>query len=258
MKRPQPARLNAYVPRHAKTAAFLGRRIMGGDLEPGVTLPNAALLARELKLSRPSLREAIKILAAKGLLSAAPRRGTIVRPRSDWNRLDHDVLSWEAEVAPTPRFIRDLFELRRMVEPEAAALAAVRATEVGQVEMLAALEAMTVFEVKSEESIRADLAFHRAILTHSGNDFLATFAPAIEASLRIAILAQRKLEPLSAQFLPPHRAIYHAIRAHDPELARRESFAHLTRAEEDAVGGLYSLEAAADSHMGYAVQPPFA
>lgn len=258
MKRPQPARLKAHVPRHAKTAAFLGRRIMGGDLEPGVTLPNAALLARELKLSRPSLREAIKILAAKGLLSAAPRRGTIVRPRSDWNRLDHDVLSWEAEVAPTPRFIRDLFELRRMVEPEAAALAAVRATEAGQAEMLAAVEAMAVFEVKSEESIGADLAFHRAILTHSGNDFLATFAPAIEASLRIAILTQRKLGPLSAQFLPAHRAIYQAIRLHDPELARRESFAHLTQAEADAVGGLSSREQAADQSAEKAIAPQVA
>ncbi len=124
-------RVKARQPRHAKTAALIGRRIMGGDLEPGAILPNAALLAREFKLSRPSLREAMKILAAKGLLSAAPRRGTIVRPRSDWNRLDHDVLAWESEVAPTPRFIRDLFELRRMVEPEAAALAAQRATERG-------------------------------------------------------------------------------------------------------------------------------
>ena len=235
---PSTGRLKPRQPRHAKTAALLGRRIMGGDLVPGSILPNAALLARELKLSRPSLREAMKILSAKGLLSATPRRGTIVRPRSDWNRLDHDVLAWEGDVAPTPRFIRDLFELRRMVEPEAAALAAKRASEPGLREIADALEAMGSFAMRSEESVAADLAFHRAILTHSGNEFLATFAPAIAASLRITFEAQRSAPSLSAQFIRSHQVIYEAIRDRAPERARERTFVHLSDAEGDALSGL--------------------
>lgn len=238
MKPVKPAPRKAGLPRHARTAALIGQRIMNGDLAPGATLPNAVVLAREFNLSRPSLREAIKILAAKGLLAAAPRRGTTVRPRSEWNRLDHDVLAWEAEVAPTPQFIRDLFELRRMVEPEAAALAAVRATADGLAEISAALDVMATFGVRSEESVRADLAFHRAILTHSGNEFLATFAPAIEASLRITFETQRSAMPLAVHFVPSHRAIYDAIREHEPVLARTRTFAHLTKAETDAVTAL--------------------
>ena len=217
---------------------------MGGDLEPGATLPNAASLARELKMSRPSLREAIKTLAAKGLLSASPRRGTIVRPRSDWNRLDQDVLAWEAEVAPTQQFIRDLFELRRMVEPEAASLASVRATDEGLVEIAAALDRMTRSGVISEESIAADLAFHRAILIHSCNEFLATFAPAIEASLRVTFEAQRSASPTSAHFVPPHQAIFDAIQGRQPELAKYRTIEHLTRAETDALHALGNTDTA--------------
>ena len=231
-------RAKARLPRHAKTAETIGRRIMGGDLKPGATLPNAALLAREYKLSRPALREAIKILSGKGLISAAPRRGTVIRPRSDWNRLDDDVLAWEADEAPTPRFIRDLFELRRMIEPEAAALAAARATEPGVAEIGLALDFMARSEVRSDESVAADLAFHRAILKHSGNDFLATFAPVIGASLRIAIETQRSAEPSSDHFLPPHRMIFEAIRDRRPEDARSACLVLLRESEADALTGL--------------------
>lgn len=161
-----------------------------------------------------------------------------MRPRSDWNRLDNDVLAWEGDVAPTPRFIRDLFELRRMVEPEAAALAAKRASERGLQEIAATLEAMGSFAVRSEQSVAADLAFHRAILIHSGNEFLATFAPAIAASLRVTFEAQRSALSLSAQFISSHRAIFEAVRDRAPELARERTFAHLADAELDALTGL--------------------
>ena len=236
-KRPA-SRPPARMPRHAKTAETIGRRILGGDLAPGSILPNAAQMAREYKLSRPALREAIKLLAGKGLISAAPRRGTVVRPRGDWHRLDDDVLSWEADEAPSPRFIRDLFELRRMIEPEAAAFAALRASQEGIDEIGLALDRMAHSSVKSNESVRADIAFHRAILTHSGNDFLAAFAPLIGASLRIAIETQRSVEPPSEHFVPSHRAVYLAIRDRRSEDARACSLALLADAEIDALGAL--------------------
>ena len=101
---------------------------MSGELRPGATLPNSTDLARQLSIARPAMREAIKLLAGKGLLESTPRRGTVVRPRQAWNCLDEDVLSWQLRDTPNAAFMRDLYELRRIVEPEAAACAAIRAT----------------------------------------------------------------------------------------------------------------------------------
>jgi DNA-binding FadR family transcriptional regulator len=220
------------------TAEALGRRIVGGALKPGAVLPNADLLAREYHVSRPALREAIKLLAGKGLLEMAPRRGTVVRPRALWNRLDDDVLSWEIGESPNAAFFRNLFELRRMIEPEAAALAAVRATPEGIAAIERALAAMGKANFASLDSVRADLDFHRAVLTHSGNDFLATFAPAIEASLRVTFSVQRRTDDDSKRFLREHTAVFHAIRDRDPAAARAAVLALLSPAEGDALAGL--------------------
>src|SRR5882757_10065549 len=120
-------------------AERLGRRIVSGELRPGTTLPNSTLLAREMSVSRPAMREAIKLLAGKGLIESAPRRGTVVRPRTSWNGLDQDVLAWQTGDAPNAAFVRHLFELRRMIEPEAAAYAAQRATSERLAEIESAL-----------------------------------------------------------------------------------------------------------------------
>ncbi len=232
-------------PRHALTAGALGRRIVGGALAPGAVLPNADLLAREYQVSRPALREAIKLLAGKGLLEMAPRRGTVVRPKTSWNRLDDDVMSWETGEAPSPTFIRDLFELRRMIEPEAAALAAMRASGDGIAAIERALMAMSEADAGSSESIQADLAFHRAILIHSCNEFLATFAPAIEAYLTATFNVQRRSRGPNPNILKEHGAIYRAIRDRDPGAAREATLALLTPAEGEALAGLSGGEEAA-------------
>lgn len=224
-------------PRHAITAEALGRRIVGGALAPGSVLPNADLLAREYRVSRPALREAIKLLAGKGLLEMAPRRGTVVRPKSAWNRLDDDVMSWETGEGPSETFIRDLFELRRMIEPEAAALAARRASDEGIREISEAFVAMSKADYGSMESVRADLAFHRAILIHSCNEFLATFAPAIEAYLTATFNVQRRRE-VNPRAFHDHGAILDAIRDRNPDEARAATLALLTPAEGDALAAL--------------------
>lgn len=225
-------------PRHTLTAEALGRRIVGGTLKPGAVLPNADLLAREYKVSRPALREAIKLLAGKGLLEMAPRRGTVVRPRSLWNRLDDDVINWEMGEAPNEGFVRNLFELRRMIEPEAAALAALRATPEGIAAIERALTAMGVASFTSFDSVRADLDFHRAVLTHSGNEFLATFAPAIEASLTMTFRMQRRTEDDTHRFVHDHALVFEAIRHRRPEEARAAVLALLAPSEMEALAGL--------------------
>ncbi len=227
-------------PRHRVTAEVLGRRIVGGSLAPGSVLPNADLLAREFKVSRPALREAIKFLAGKGLLDMAPRRGTVVRARALWNRLDDDVLTWEMGEAPNALFVRNLFELRRMIEPEAAALAARRATPEGVAAIGAALDAMAHATFRSPDSVRADLDFHRTLLTHSGNDVLATFAPAIETSLTIAFRMQRRTEQHG--FLADHARVFHAIRDRNPEAAREAVLHLLGPSEDEALAGLAGVE----------------
>lgn len=225
-------------PRHTQTAEALGRRIVGGSLKPGAVLPNADILAREYHVSRPALREAIKLLAGKGLLEMAPRRGTVVRPRAAWNRLDDDVINWESGEAPNAAFVHSLFELRRIIEPEAAALAAQRATSAGILAIDEALARMRQADFTSRDSIQADLAFHRAILTHSGNEFLSTFGPAIEAHLSVTFGIQRHASHGAKDFLREHEAVFLAIRDRDPHAARLASLALLSPAEIDAIAGL--------------------
>jgi len=230
--------------RHVLTAERLGRRIVSGELRPGTALPNSTLLAREMSVSRPAMREAIKLLAGKGLLDSAPRRGTIVQPRSAWNRLDKDVLHWTVGDAPNAAFVRDLFELRRIVEPEAAACAAERAGAEALSEIERALLIMASADVGSPASIKADVAFHRAILIASGNEFVALFAPAIEASLSLAFGFQRRRHPRREDFVPAHRAIFDAIRRGDGDAARVAVRALLVPAEADAMEGLRLVEGA--------------
>src|SRR5438128_7743542 len=109
---------------HDRVVHAIGRKILGGELPPGALLPAEP----ELGASRTVLREAIKVLAAKGLVEARPKIGTRVRPRDAWNLLDPDVLSWQREGTAPVAFLRKLTEVRRIVEPAAAELAGERAT----------------------------------------------------------------------------------------------------------------------------------
>ena len=158
-------------------AEHIGRRIVSGELRPGTTLPNSTELARQLSIARPALREALKLLAGKGLVESTPRRGTVVRSPDVWNSLDEDVLSWQLGDSPNAAFVRDLFELRRIIEPEAAACAAHRATRTMLSDIENALHVMESAETKSSASIKADVAFHLSILVASGNGFLRVKFP---------------------------------------------------------------------------------
>jgi DNA-binding FadR family transcriptional regulator len=226
------------VARPIAAAETIGRRIVTGGWKPGSILPSFDQLADEFSVSRLSVREAMRALAAKGLVASKPRRGTIVRPRSEWSRLDPDVLVWQIGDEPNAAFVRSLFEARAIIEPEAAALVALRATE----EVLAAIErafvAMETTDPSSQESIAADVAFHQAILTGTGNEFLAAFAPVIGTWLKVAFGVQRVARPDPSNFVPQHRAIFEAIKRGDPDGARIAFRTLLTRSEADAMRGI--------------------
>jgi DNA-binding FadR family transcriptional regulator len=231
-------------------AERIGRRIVSGDISPGTILPKLERLADEYSISRLSMREAMKLLAGKGLVRSTPRRGTVVRPRDEWSRLDPDVLVWQLGDVPNAAFVRNLFELRRMVEPEAAALAAERASGERLADIERAFAQMAAAQPQSKESIRADVAFHQAILKGTGNEFVAALAPAIATSLMLAFTIQRDAYPNPDNFIPTHGAITDAIRRGDADAARTIVLDHLTCAEADAMDGVRMRQPAAPTRNG--------
>jgi len=104
---------------HGRIVETIGRRVISGGFAAGAMLPKEAELMVELGASRTSIREAVKVLAAKGLLETRQKRGTIVRPQSAWNLLDPDILAWVTDAGAALTLIPQLGELRRLIEPGA-------------------------------------------------------------------------------------------------------------------------------------------
>lgn len=204
---------------HALVAEAIGRRIVGGEFPGGTILPNESAWGLEFEVSRSVVREAIKILAAKGLLSSRPRIGTRVEPRERWNLLDHDVLDWYTDLPSDTRFLMTLQQFRRMFEPEAAALAAGRRSAAEMAEMTRACKEMGLATDMERRGI-ADVQFHLAILKASGNELLLPLGVLIESTLRKVFVHINAAagDLLHAQEL--HEGICMAIAAGDPEAAR--------------------------------------
>jgi DNA-binding FadR family transcriptional regulator len=224
-----------------RAAEIIGRRIVSGGLLPGTTLPNFDELAAELSISRLSVREAMRVLADKGLVSSKPRRGTVVQPRSHWSQLDVDVLVWQIADEPDAAFVANLFEVRRIIEPDAAAIVATRGAGATIAALEQALDAMAAADQQSPESIKADLSFHTHLLTGTGNDFIAGFAPLIETLLFVVFRIQRGTRPDPDTFVPGHSAVLEAIKRGDADAARRAATVLLDGAEKDAMNGIRLL-----------------
>lgn len=177
----------------------------------GAFLPREAEFAEEFGVSRQAVREALKVLAAKGLVMSRRRAGTYVTPRASWNLLDPDVLAWHPSDRLTPEFNNDLIELRRLIEPAAAALAATRGDRQRIATIGAALEKMQATAGKTDEFFAADAEFHVAIFAASGNtliDRLSTIlGPLLQASFPVVHAAVSSFGPTLAM----HEEIYAAI-----------------------------------------------
>ncbi len=164
---------------------ILGQRIAAGRYSEGETLPKEQDLADSLGVGRNALREAVKVLSGKGLISTAPRRGTKIRPRDEWNMLDPDVLAWHADPeTATPEFLLALIEIRRIIEPKAAELAAARATREDVTAILTAYDDMRRFNEDPEKRMAADTQMHTAILAASHNAFISHFRYAVATYLK--------------------------------------------------------------------------
>lgn len=207
----------------------IGGRIVRGDLKPGDPFPNEADLGREFRASRSVIREAVKSLAAKGLLESRTRTGIKVLPPSRWNLLDLEVLGWRYSSMPPRQFFRELFEIRRMIEPEAAALAAERASEEEIAGIEKAYAAMESAENTSEEAIMSDLSFHRQILSAGHNDLLLQMGNLIGVGLLVSYGIST--EPFRV-FLVRHKEVLAAIKKRRPDAARKAMDRLLSETQE--------------------------
>ncbi|PWU20587.1 MAG: FadR family transcriptional regulator [Candidatus Rokuibacteriota bacterium] len=204
---------------HGVVVHDIGLRIVQGELRPGEPLPTEDELSGELSVSRTVLREAVKVLAAKRLVESRPKTGTRVQPRREWNLLDPDVLAWQLEAGPDRRFLEDTLELRALIEPAAARLAAERANE-GEISVLEATcgEMLQVGE-DLNAWIEPDLRFHSVLLQASHNELLEHLTEIVGSVLRTLFTFSSRPSGSFARAAPLHLAIVEAINRRDPDAA---------------------------------------
>ncbi|MGI4860978.1 MAG: FadR/GntR family transcriptional regulator [Janthinobacterium lividum] len=218
---------------HGRIVQDLGMDIVGGAVAPGERLPAEALLCEKYGVSRPVLREATRVLVAKGLVVSKPRVGSIVTPRANWHMLDPDVLHWTLSSVPEGEFFRSLLTVRRIIEPAAAALAATLSSAGDLARIDAAYRAME--EAESPPDLLApDLEFHRAIMAATHNDMLAYIGDMLSLALSESIRLTSLHPDTRALSLPRHKAILTAIQNRDPLAARQASLVQLESARADA------------------------
>lgn len=228
---------------HGQVVHVLGVRIVGGGLPEGATLDVRAV-GEELGVSITVMRESLKVLAGKGLIDARQKRGTFVRPRGHWNLLDPDVIRWHMAGGGGERLMRDLAEVRSIVEPAAAHRAALHRTEADLEALEAALAAMAEARADSAAAARADTCFHRALLAATGNEMLARMDLLLEPVLRerdrVVHAHAGTDDPV-----PSHRAVLDAVRDRDParaELAMLDLLAMAAR-DLDQIAGYTTRQA---------------
>jgi len=216
-------------------ATKLGRDIVGGFYKPGDQLPNELDLRDHLSVSRTALREAYRVLSARGLIASRQNVGTRVRPRSEWNMLDPSVLKWHLEAGPSEEFIVNLFDLRQMVEPSAAARAARHGSPEDVGEISVALNQMAGSSDGSGDLVGADIRFHEAILIATRNPLIASLGALINAALVGSFrLGWPSAATMSDVRLQQHRDVYEAIFERRPEDARERMAALLDVSLDDA------------------------
>ena len=215
-----------------RIARSLGERIAGGDPVPGKILPTEAELCARLAVSRSALREGFRLLAGKGLIASRRKVGTMVRPRTEWNMFDSDVLAWHLAAAPTDGFVTDLFEVRRIIEPWAASLAAQRADVPRIARIRAAYGDMVRSQGKADDLLDADLRFHETILEATGNAFLVSFGALIESALRASFQLSWSGSAHTPEYsLRRHLHVAEAIRGRKPQ----EAFALMSELLRSAI-----------------------
>lgn len=210
-----------YLPAHICIARTWGVAIVTGVHEPGSTLPGEIEIAAQHGVSRSVIREALRVLGAKGLIESRPKTGTRVRDRAEWNLLDPELLGWMFEGVPPPRhFVQSLFQLRMIVEPAAAEIAATDRTAQQLSRMGHCLELMAEHGLATAVGQKADQQFHAIMLEATRNELLVSLSATIAAAVRWTTFFKYRASRHPRDGLPGHRVLFEAIANADPAAAR--------------------------------------
>lgn len=223
---------------HGAIAHKLGTAILSGQYAPGDVLSGEVAFSEELEVSRSAYREAIQVLTAKGLVESRPKAGTRVLPRNRWNLLDPEVLAWAFAGEPDVQFVRDLFELRAIVEPAAARLAAQRRTKEDIRLMKDALATMRRHTLATDAGRGADRDFHNAILNATRNDALRTLSASIGAAVNWTTQYKQRARALPRNPIPDHARVFDAIAAGDAAAAAEAMGVLVDLALEDTASAM--------------------
>jgi len=194
----------------------LGRAIVTEQFTAQTGFPFEAQLCEQYGASRPVVREAVKMLTAKGLLRPRQRAGTVVQPEDSWNLLDPDVLKWLLDREFSIDLLIEFTEMRMAIEPRAAGLAANSATGPQRAAIINAINRMFAAERGDDDPLEADIAFHRAVIEASNNRFMRQFTDLSEATLRFSIRRTNAYAGVSRASAIDHRRVANAIVEGDP------------------------------------------
>ena len=206
-----------------QVAETLGSAIINGVYGDHNPVPSEASICEQLDVSRSAAREAVKSLAAKGLITSRARQGIRVLPETEWNLFDADVLRWMRDANPSLELLREFTELRVAIEPEAATLAAQRQNKERISEIATALDRMAKAEQGLDDPLESDIAFHLSVLNASENRFFQQLGRIIDTTLRVSIRFTNMRTGVNAGSYNDHKKIYDAIVAKDPALAAKNA-----------------------------------
>ncbi len=207
----------------------LGRTIICGEFIDD-SLPTEAELCDKFGVSRSAVREAVKMLSAKGLITSKPRQGIRIQPEDQWNIFDPDLLRWVLESKPSLHVLKEFLQVRIAIEPEAAALAARYADQSKLDAIEKALEGMRKAEGNSQEDLEADIAFHVSILYASNNRFYIRLRDFISTALRVSISHTNPIKGNHEGVVEDHSKVFNAIKNRNPERARQAMLALIDEA----------------------------
>lgn len=213
---PMTYRLNVYI------AQQIASQIICGQLPVGSKLPNELDLCQRFGVSRTALRESIKLLASKGLITSKPKVGTFIQPRKYWQFLDRQLLEWLKDSEDPQHFLKQFLGLRKSIEPAACAFSAEFATEEQRQRLTTHFNAMEIASKNKDADAwtLADLNFHALIFQSTSNDFFTPFGNVLTTVYQCFF----NHTSVRGHFcIQEHRAVYQAIMDKDPEVARTAS-----------------------------------
>jgi len=216
----------------------LGAAVVTGRYSDNNPFPVEADLCKQYGVSRSILREAVKMLTAKGLLGARPRQGTWVQPEDTWNLLDPDILRWLLERKLSLSLLIEFLQMRLAVEPVAAGLATLVAGPAEKAVISAAIDRMAAAERGDDDPLESDIAFHVGVMRACGNRFYSQLCDLIETALRFSIRITNQFKGVRLASIADHKRVADAIMAGDApaaELAMRNLI-------QDALDLIHSAE----------------